>query len=160
MISIIPLESFGKHPQAEAIKAIMIEAVKYFPELEGQAVYLGVCDVLRHEDNIASCDIENSLIRFSNQEQITFVTVFHELMHIVQYQNKFPRTEESCSVHAMARMPEELIDSDCIPYLGTGDRKTNGIVCRNAIAYKNSGKRNYISYAMKALEKMNENKNQ
>ena len=130
-------------------------ALDFFPELQHRTVYIG----LLNDDldvTYAYVDVAN-LIMFFNMHVIAAlgdsvvdglnVCIFHELMHIVADIKKLPQTEKYCSVYAMARMPNDMVDDDEILYVSeNGDRKVNADLCRKAVEYNESGKRGYIKY--------------
>jgi hypothetical protein len=102
----------------------------------------------------------NNIINFVPEIKPSFVTIFHELMHLVQHANpKMPKTEEFCSISAMARVPKELMDDDIIPYITYYSLKLRGELaefCREAIKYRDNGGRDYLDYLRNELEKAEE----
>lgn len=143
----------------------MNQALDYFPELHHRTIHIGV--LIKYRNGIfADVDEDNNVIRFNldylrNAKSVEGwnTTIFHELMHIVQQVSNLPKTEEFCSIHAMARMPNRLVDEDRISYITkNGDRKHNADICRKAVQYRESGKRGYIKYAKKLLDEMDESK--
>ena len=119
-------------------------AIEYFPEIKDD-VYIGV--IRRKGINIALTDVDNNLVSFNVRVKITYNMIFHELMHLVHNSN-YPKTEESCSIYGLARMPPELVDSNDIPYILSNVKNIAKIPqkCRDAIKYKESGHRNYIQF--------------
>ena len=146
------LESFRQHPYKTDIFLKVVRSMKFFPELKNQKIYLGISGwVKKNEKNIASADFENNILMFNVNREISYVTVFHELMHFVQYQSNLPRTEEYCSIYAMARMPPHLVDQDIIPYIGKGHKSYNADLCRESVNYRENGHRKYIQYLKNRL---------
>lgn len=141
------------------------QALDYFPELHNKTIYIGVL-VKDRNRCFADVDVDNNIIRFNldylnNAEKVEGwnATIFHELMHIVQSVSNTPKTEEHCSIHAMARMPNHLVDEDRISYITeNGNREHNADICRAAVKYRESGKRGYIKYAKKLLDEVDESK--
>ena len=141
------MKSIHLHRYIDKLKLMIPIALKYFPELD--TVYVGVSNIRCNHK--ACADTDNFLVRFRVDLMPTFVTIFHELMHLVQHSTDAPKTEEYCSIYAMARMPEEFVD-DSIPYIG-GDpvRFKLAELCRETVKYRESGKRDYIMYLRKRL---------
>ena len=140
----------------------MNRILDFFPELKYRTVYIGTIDK-NFGFNYACVNVDNLIILFNesvilnldaepNPESLN-ISIFHELMHVVVYVKRLPKTEEYCSIYAMARMPNDMVDSDEIPYITeNGDRKTNADLCRKAVEFNESGKRGYIKY-LKSLVK-------
>ena len=147
MTEIIWLKSVDKHKYADKLSIMIPISLKYFPELDH--VYVGISGI--RWNHKACADTDNFLVRFRVDLMPTFVTIFHELMHLVQYSIDAPKTEEYCSIYAMARMPEEFVD-DSIPYIGGDhDKLKLSELCRDAVRYRESGRRDYIMYLRKRL---------
>ena len=147
MTKIIWMKSVTKHKFLEDLERMIPIALQHFPEIE--IVYVGISNPKRHHK--ACADVDNFLIRFRVDLRPSFVTIFHELMHLVQWDSDEPKTEEYCSIYAMARMPNELVD-DPIPYIG-GDFINLSLaqLCRDTVKYRESGRRNYIQFLRKKL---------
>ena len=148
MAEVILLKSFRAYKwRGEALEKVKT-AVNYFPELDEEVIYLGIT---KRKDCSADVDVLNRIIRFQIETKPTFVTVFHELAHIVIYKlsesgKDVPRrSEEFCSIFAMARMPPELIDEDAVPYVGKYKvpREYVPKICKKALEYRKTH-RNYI----------------
>ena len=137
-------------------------ALDFFPELHTRTVYIGLLNY-DLEKWYASVDV-NNLILFFNRNVIMAlgdesdvdglnVTIFHELMHIVTYLKKLPKTEAYCSIYATARMPNDIVDSNVISYvIENGNRGNNADLCRKAVGFNESGKRGYIQYLKSLVE--------
>ena len=147
MTEIIWLKSVDKHKFLSMLESMIPISLKYFPELDH--VYVGISGIRCNHK--ACADTDNFLVRFRVDLMPTFVTIFHELMHLVQHSIDAPKTEEYCSIYAMARMPEKFVD-DTIPYIGGNPLKFKlSELCRDAVRYRESGKRDYIMYLRKKL---------
>ena len=137
----------------------------FFPELKYRTVYIGIID--RNAGFPFACvNVDNSILLFN--EDIIFnldvepnpellnVAIFHEFMHVVTHIKRLPKTEQYCGVYGMARMPNDMVDSDEIPYITeNGDRKVNADLCRKAVEFNESGKRGYIKYLKSIVEENN-----
>ena len=142
---------------------IINQALDHFPELHNKIIHIGVL-VDARKGCFADVDPYNNVIRFNidalkdagNVDGWNTI-IFHELMHIVQVLSNTPKTEEHCSIHAMARMPNHLVDADEVTYVGDGDRAHNADICRKAVKYRKSGKRGYIKYAKALLDEVAKN---
>ena len=133
------------------------QAPDYFPELHMRTIHIGIIEYEKDKYE-AAADVENHIILFSvnrlkhpNRYEDWNWIIFHELMHMVQFVQNTSKSEEYCSIHAMARMPDNLIDSDEVTYVGMGDRRHNADICRKAMKFRESGKRGYIKYTKKLL---------
>ena len=136
----------------EELKEKISVALKYFPELKYETIYVGVIT-----DNSVDgrADDVNRIIKFRVNVPPSYVTVFHELAHLAirwlsEQGVKLPKTEEFCSIFAMARMPPELIDINKIPYIGEPriPKEQIPILCRKALEYRKKH-RNYIQWLRK-----------
>ncbi len=153
---IVYLRSIEKHPYKDELKRKLEQALQYFPELSGEEIYVGILPEKDPADGKA--DGFNRIVKFSVDRPPTFVTVFHELMHLAIHKRKengekLPETEEFCSIAAMARMPPEFVDEDWIPYIGRFKISRESIpeLCRSALEYRRRH-RNYIQFLRKRLE--------
>lgn len=146
---IVYLKSVNEHAYSDVLKERVPIALEYFPELD--VVYVGI--IRKDSNNKGNAMPENSLINFRVNLIPSFVTIFHELMHIVAFKNNLPKTEEFCSVYAMARMPFGLVDYS-IPYIGGDvDKEKQAEVCREAVKYREKGHKNYLEYVRKRVFK-------
>ena len=153
------LENLVLHPdQKQLFERTAYIKTRYFPELSGLWVYLGVMGKLEKKQNVfASVDVENCVLRFNVEKYITNVTIFHELMHIVNWRNEAsPRTEEFNSISAIARMPPNMVDEDNIPYIASTTRikcaELPGI-CSKALTERVKGNRKYIKWLQEELRR-------
>lgn len=140
---IIYLESFKKHQFQEDVVKKLNVVLPFFLELD--IVYIGITN---DKSCFAQADVANNLVKFRADIPLKYVTTFHELMHLVAWQNdKTPKTEEYCSVYAMARMRWDLVDDE-IPYIYHGDRELWQIpgICRLVVKYRESGHRDYLKF--------------
>lgn len=150
MTEIIALKSLEYHQQRKKLMEMVSIAIKHFPELN--YVYVGIDK--RGKEWVASADPPNNIIKFGINKHPTYVSIFHELMHLVQHSNSsMPKTEEFCSIYAMARMPEGLVDENSIPYIGSCNKMSEvPSICKMAIKYRETGKRDYINFVRRKLE--------
>lgn len=149
---IIYLPSAKKLKYFEDLKAKLERAIKYFPEIEevrvkGLSQNVHWC--------IACCNIARNTIGFEDRKHRN-VTIFHELMHVVQgLSNEVPYGERACSVFAVARMPPEIVEG-VIPYITTSEHiypvEKYPELCRQAIRARKKGHRNYIVYLEKRMK--------
>lgn len=136
----------------EDLRAKLERAIKYFPEIKevkigGLSQNVDWC--------IACCYIEEKIIRFKDRKHRN-VTIFHELMYIVQgLSNEIPCGERACSIFAVARMPPGLVEG-VIPYIDTSNRichkKKFPELCCQAIQARKKGYQNYIVYLEKVMK--------
>lgn len=149
--------------QVESVRRRLLDAINAFPELDGQTITVGRMpddeDVFR--DAYAQADPYNRFILLPVNEVPPNVTIFHELAHLLIYQQHWggrevPHTsEEYCSLVAVARMEPGLIYADYIPYFGEPavsiDRWPE--IARSALEYreKRGSKSHYIQFAREAF---------
>jgi hypothetical protein len=149
------LENFQVEPVRRQIK----EAVEAYPELAGQTVTVGRMpdDVDAFRDAYAQADPYNRLILLPVGEVPPNVTIFHELAHLLIYQQHWdgqnvPHTsEEYCSLVAVARMAPGLIYADHVPYFGEPEvpRDEWPEIAGKALAYReeNGANSHYVQFA-------------
>ena len=155
MVRVVFLESVKRFPRFyRRLREMVSVALKYFPELENETVYVGVD---KYHDGRA--DSLNNIV-FFNPKKLTYVTIFHELMHLAvtvlrRKGVKVPDTEEYVSIAAMARMPPELVDENSIPYIAYNipSEVKNKIpeLCRQALEYRKQ-RRDYIKFLRRKIE--------
>jgi hypothetical protein len=151
MAKVILLKSMDNHRYKDVIKERIEIALKYYPELSHETIYVGILSEKDYAKGRA--DSLNKIIKFPVNEIPSFVTVFHELAHLairkrVEQGEKLPTTsEEFCSIFAMSRMPPELIDEDRVPYLGIPKIPIRYIpaLCKKALEYRKRH-RDYIRW--------------
>ena len=150
MAEVILLKSMDNHIDKNVVKERIEIALKYFPELADETIYVGILS----KDYVNGCaDSLNRIIKFPVNEIPSFVTVFHELAHLaiqkrVEQGERLPLTsEEFCSIFAMSRMPPELIDENRIPYLGIPKIPMEYVpaLCKKALEYREKH-RDYIRW--------------
>lgn len=142
-------------------------AIGHFDVLEGETVTVACRrdpDDPEHSrwNPYANADPVNRLIRIPTHEVTTNVTIWHELAHLaiaIAAENgaDHPTTsEEFCSIYAVARMPPETIDENCIPYLGRPGqpREAWPETCGRALEYREQHGSNshYIQRCKRWLE--------
>lgn len=141
-------EKFSEHPTANLIIEKLVKALPYFPELTGEIKVIRI----GHKYGtacIANANYHNDAMGFDVSCNPSMNTVFHELGHFMQFQKQggFPQGEESATIFALARLPEELTDSNTLPYLGIVPRELIREYCTAAIAERNqNGNRRYIKW--------------
>ncbi len=144
---IIYSSTFWEHPYAEEIYSKVECALHFFPEITFPI------KLSRHGTKGSNFAI--AFVRVIGEPEISFninfhssmVTIFHELGHILQHFTDFdiPYGEEAASIFALSRMPDYLIDSDRIPYVGLVPCHRVGDYCRKALEQRKI-QRNYIKW--------------
>jgi len=152
MADIVLLKSMDRHIEKDTVRLRIEMALKHFPELQDETIYVGI--LRENDDAEGRANTHNRIIMFRPDKVPTFVTVFHELMHLAiekvnENGGKLPKTEEFCSIAAMARMPPELVDEDAIPYIGVPKipipMSLYPELCRNALEYRKR-RRDYVRW--------------
>lgn len=149
------------------LKRRLYQAIQYFPELDSETVTVGVNQDPQNRDYdrwnpYASAESVNFLIRIPTHEEVSNVTLFHELAHLAIHVLDVPgedvpaSSEEFCSIFAIARQPVQLIDEDRIPYLGSPRAPFCDwpAICQDALAYRDERGTNshYIQNCRERLE--------
>ena len=152
MAEVVLLRSMDRHIEKDTVKLMIEMSLKYFPELKDETIYVGI--LRENDDAEGRANTHNRIILFKPNKVPTFVTVFHELMHIAiekvnENGGKLPKTEEFCSIAAMARMPPNWVDEDAIPYIGAPKIpipiNLYPELCRRALEYRKQ-RRDYIRW--------------
>lgn len=157
------LESFnaaaGEEIRDDVRKRFKV-ALQDFPELAHETVTIGQMERHMERDNVAACaGMRNRIVYLPTDRRTSFMTVYHELAHLAVHilderGEDVPITsEEYCSIFAVSRMSEELIDRDTISYLGEPDapREDWPGICQRALEYREDH-RNYIQKCKEWLE--------
>ena len=123
------------------------ESLLHFPELSDDRITLGITHV---NDGNASWE-ENYKIRL-NPRRLTYFTIGHELMHLLQFKGDLPMTENSTDIFTLARSMLFLDEPPC--YLKIPRKLQNyweenaesiHKICKDAIEYRKTN-RNYIKW--------------
>lgn len=140
--------TFFEHPDADELINKVAKALNYFPEITFP-ITLSRHGTRGAKFAIAYVDIHTGIpeINFNINYHCSMNTVFHELGHILQYFTSFdiPYGEQAASVFALARIPDSIIDSNRIPYIGLVPWYRVGDYCRMALDYRKTH-RNYIKW--------------
>ena len=155
MVKVVFLESVYRYPRLYELVRHMVDiALRYFPELENEVIYVGLD---RYHDGRA--DTLNNIVFFNPEKPPSFVTVFHELMHLAvavlrRKGVRVPKSEQYVSIAAIARMPPELFDEKCIPYVideipENLERKIPEL-CRMALEYRKH-RRDYVKFLKRII---------
>jgi hypothetical protein len=125
---------------------------RYFPELEGETVTVGLT---RAASGMA---VPGGSRIWLNPSRLTYHTIAHELVHLLQLRDLgIPSGEKACDVFSLARhwtlnddrpsyirIPLELLDRDG----RLGDRQSRMVfeVAREAVVQRSQGMRLYLSF--------------
>lgn len=135
-------DSFRKNFDREDEALVSAVHDKYFSGLIAGTVKVGYTSNPRVW---GIADADTGSVRFN---RISPHTVAHELMHIAQHdrRNGIPEGERSCDVFTCA-LGEEVCDN--VSYLRTHGATPDVIhqVCKEAVANRENGMRNYIVWA-------------
>lgn len=125
---------------------------RYFPELDGETVTVGIT---RAASGMA---VPGGTRIWLNPSRLSYHTIAHELLHLLQCRDLgIPAGEKACDVYACARhwtlnderpsyvrVPAEMMDErGRIPEAGA---KLMFAVAREAVSQRARGLRNYISF--------------
>ena len=154
MSKIVYLESTAKHKYIDDLKFKLEKSLQYFPELQNNTVYIGIVKI--RINTIGYANVDNNMIAFKWDIEPKYITIFHELMHLIQFDNNdLPKTEEWNSIYAVSRMPIELVD-DNIPYVCHEEIPFCLLAdcCRESVKYREAGNRNYIQFLRKKIDRI------
>lgn len=145
---VIFTESMLKCKRFKIVKRKIMQSLPYFPELANYTIYIGIIDNSYKAYGLAMpC---NNMLFLSESEEPKFVTIFHELSHIVIKKYKLPKTEIFCCIYGMARMPDKFVDMK-IPKINVYRKYANRL-CKKAIEYREKGNRDYVRYLRELLD--------
>jgi len=125
---------------------------RYFPELDGETVVVGLT---RAASGMA---VPGGTRIWLNPSRLSYHTVSHELVHLLQCRNlEIPAGEKACDVFSLARhwtlnderpsyvkFPAELMDER--GKIGEAGARLVFAVAREAVMQRARGLRNYISF--------------
>lgn len=132
---------------------------RYFPELEGETVTVGLT---RAASGMA---VPGGTRIWLNPSRLTYHTISHELIHLLQRRDHgIPSGEKACDVFSLARhwtlnddrpsyirIPIELLDGR--GKLSDANARLVFAVAREAVAHRARGMRTYISFFECELER-------
>lgn len=144
------------HPSKPRILRMVRFALRFFPELEGRGMKIGIA---RGAHGYASLD-EPAI--WLNPRGLSYQTIAHELVHLLQARGLVPMGERSCDLYSLARDPL-LVDAAPV-YLSIPDAfvtPKGGLVdraprifhrtAREALRLREAGERRYIQWFERAL---------
>ena len=151
-----PTRTLRNHRSCNKVLERLLYVRRFFPELDGRTIRVGLT---RAASGMA---VQGGDELWINPSRVSYHTMAHELIHLLQGGGGVPAGERSCDVFAMARhwtlndTPPYYVK---IPHTFLDDRgKIRGeasmtlyTTARRAIELRRSGLRNYISYFEKAL---------
>lgn len=145
------------HPSKPRILRMVRFALRFFPELEGRQMKIGIA---RGAHGYAS--LEEPAI-WLNPRGLSYQTIAHELVHLLQARGLVPMGERSCDLFSLARDPL-LVDAAPV-YLTIPEAYVTpkgGLVdgaprflhrtAREALRRRDAGERRYIRWFERELE--------
>lgn len=145
-----PLElkkSFQYHRFPKPTISKTQEALIYFPEIPSPLKIGAIGQNGGYANALATANWSDKSINFKIDLIPSYITIFHELGHILQFLKLAPSGEESASIFGLSRIPLELCDVDYIPYFGPIPREHIPTLCKSAIQKRESGERHYLKWA-------------
>ena len=143
--------SLWEHPSRPRILRMVRVAMAYFPELRGISLRVGLA---RGAHGYAS--LEEPAI-WLNPRRLSYQTIAHELVHLLQGLGQVPRGERSCDLYSLARdtmlvdaapvyltIPEAMVTSE--GGLRSGVPRLLFETAREAIWQRGGGRRQYIRW--------------
>jgi len=148
-----------EHPSRVRILKMVRFSLRFFPELDGTGLRIGLA---RGAHGYAS--LEEPAI-WLNPRGLSYQTIAHELVHLLQARGLVPMGERSCDVYSLAR-DRLLVDAapvyvdipDAFATAGGGLRPGAARLlhetAREAISRREAGQRQYIRWFEKRLAGM------
>lgn len=152
-MTIIQKPNFKNHLYQTETILVLQNALSYFPEI--QQIKIGC---IGHKGgykltNGIACYKDMS-VSFPFHKIPSYITIFHELGHILQFLRVAPSGEQQASIYGLSRIPISLCDGDYIPYLGRIPRELIPSFCASVLAQKASGTAHYLQWAETELQKI------
>ncbi len=147
-----------KHRRSSELRARVDRALRFFPELHGSRVTVGVT---RAADGIAVLD--DMTVRFDlRRGGPTYYTIGHELTHLLQALRRVPSGEVQCDIWTLARGRLFLDEAPCYLPVPEGLRRTwrhnapkVAYLCARAINER-ATRRTYIRWLKAQLRQLEE----
>ena len=157
---VVTTRALRHHPRCNTVLQKLHYTLRFFPELQGRQIRVGLT---RAASGMA---IAGGNEVWFNPSHLSYHTIAHELVHLLQGQQGIPTGERSCDVFALARhwtlndtppyyvrVPIQLVGRD-------GKLRPEGArliydTARRALELRNSGTRRYISFFEKSLAELN-----
>lgn len=151
-----PTRVLLNHRACNKVLERLLYVRRFFPELDGRMIHVGLT---RAASGMA---VQGGDELWINPSHVSYHTMAHELIHLLQGEGGVPAGERSCDVYSMARhwtlndTPPYYVK---IPYSFLDARgkvrsdvsMTLYTTARRAIELRRSGLRNYIAYFEKTL---------
>jgi hypothetical protein len=153
---LVVTRALGAHASRPRIVRMVRFALQFFPELANETVRLGLA---RGADGYASLE-EPSV--WLNPRRLSYQTISHELVHLLQWKGLVPMGERSCDIYSLARslllvdaapvylrIPEDLLMQD--GGLRPGAPRLLYRTAREALHRRSAGERQYIRWFEKSI---------
>jgi hypothetical protein len=141
-----------KHRAKNEVLRMVAYVRRYFPELDGETVTVGLT---RAASGMA---VPGGTRIWLNPSRLSYHTISHELVHLLQCRNlDIPAGEKACDVFSFARhwtlnderpsyvkVPREMVDER--GRINESGAKLLFAVAREAVTQRTRGLRNYISF--------------
>lgn len=154
--AVVATRALEHHPRCNAVLRKVLYTRRFFPELDGRTVRVGLT---RAASGMA---VPGGNQVWFNPSQLSYHTISHEFVHLLQGRHGIPTGERSCDLFSMARhwtlndtppyyvrVPIEFLDANG-KLKPESARLIHTLACR-AIELRRGGKRQYISYFERAL---------
>jgi hypothetical protein len=125
--------------------------LRFFPELQGETVVVGATRGVEGRAVVGAPRI------WLNPRGLSYQTIAHELVHVLQGRDGIPTGERSCDIYAIARdhtlvdmrpaylkLPSDAFEPKGRPLPGVAQILTQS--AREAIEGRSRGRRRYISW--------------
>ena len=129
---------------------------RYFPELDGYRIRVGLTRVA------SGMAVPGGYELWFNPREVSYHTIAHEFVHLLQRQHGVPSGERSCDIYSLARhwtlndaapyyvrIPRRMYDDD--GNIEPEDAKLIYDVAAQALDLRRSGLRNYIAFFERTL---------
>lgn len=143
--------SLRDHPSRLRILRMVSYVLRFFPELSGETIKIGVTKGVEGRAVVGVPRI------WLNPRGLSYQTIAHELIHVLQGRNGIPSGERSCDIYSVARhhtlvdlrpaylkIPADAFDVEGRPLPGVAQLLTE--TAREAVRRREEGRRRYISW--------------
>jgi hypothetical protein len=153
-----------KHRQRNDVLRRVDYVRRFFPELEGETITVGLTRAASGMAVIGGSRI------WLNPSRLSYHTIAHELIHLLQMRNLgIPAGERACDVFSMARhwtLNDDRPSYVRVPLVFADGRnppseaaaRTLFAVANEALARRNSGQRQYIAFFEREIERVRKEK--
>jgi hypothetical protein len=149
----------AKHRSCRSLLDKLRYVRRFFPELNGKSIKVGITHAA------SGLAVPGGIEVWFNPFQLSYHTISHEFVHILQGSDRIPTGERSCDVFALARhwtlndspptyvrIPKPFHDT--AGHISEAHARILFAVASSAITQRRHGLRNYIAFFEKELTRL------